>query len=138
VSSFDHVNPHGDPLAIDPSAVNVDEVIAAIADNNADNSTRQKALTVAVEVLAPKSLDEWAWDDTDRRIVAELLKVTSRDSEKEWPLQYEAGETLGFAWVWGKCFDRKAYLGMTPAAQKGAHDVIGEAQLDWTASIPPS
>jgi hypothetical protein len=135
VTSFDHVNPHGDPLAIDLSAINVDEVIATIADHNADSSTRQKAFAVVVEVLAPKSLDEWAWDDTDRRIVAELLRVTRRESAKEWPLQYDAGEALGFAWVWGRCFDRDAYLDMSTAAQKGARKVIGEADLDWNTSL---
>lgn len=135
MSSFDHVDPHGDPLAIDLSAINVDEVIATIADHNADNSTRQKALVVAVEVLAPQSLDEWAWDDTDRRIVAELMKVTRRDSAKEWPLQYDAGEALGFAWFWGRCFDREAYLDLSVAAQKGARQVIGEAGLDWNTSL---
>jgi hypothetical protein len=136
VSSFDHVDPHGDPLAIDLSVISVDEVIATIADHNADNSTRQKALAVAVEVLAPKNPDEWAWDDTDRRIVAELIKGTRSDSEKEWPLQYDAGEALGFAWLWGRCFDRDAYLDLSPAAQKGARKVIGEADLDWDTSLP--
>jgi hypothetical protein len=123
-------------LGLDLDTIDVEEVISLIADQSAEFDTRQKAIAVAAELLAPTDDEELAWDETDQRIVAELLKVASDEGETPW-LQGAAGDTLGLAWMWRQEFDRAAFLTMTPEAQHAARKVIGQDYNDWIESIPP-
>ena len=123
-------------LDLDLDTIDVEEVISVIANQSEEFDTRQKAIAVAAELLAPTDDEELAWDKTDQRIVVELLKVASDEGEIPW-LQGAAGDSLGLAWIWRQEFDREAFLTMTPEAQYAARKVIGQDYNDWIESIPP-
>jgi len=136
MTGLDDVDP-GNPTEIDTSSLDIDEVIELLANPEASNERRRKAIAAAVELLAPAIDEEWALDETDRRIVAGLLQI-ARDGSADGNLLDAAGDALGLAWIWRNEFDRNGFLSMTSAAQYAARRVVGEENGDWLSDMPAS
>lgn len=136
MSALDEIDPDN-PASVDRSRLDPEEVIAAIRDRGQAHGRRRQAIAAAVEILAPQDGEEWAWDETDRRIVEALMSVGTSGAEEDGSLQHDAGDALGLAWIWRRQFDREGYLSLNSGARSAARDVISEENSDWIAIEQP-